>query len=283
MRVIRAKTAGFCMGVGLALQKLDDAITRVPQAGRRLLMLGPIIHNPQVLASYANRGVLRVDGIDEVCPGDTVVIRAHGIPRGDEIRLARLGATIVDATCPKVKRAQLAIAEATADGSPLHLFGEAEHPEVRGLISYAGGTCLVFGKGEISSLSPCTEKAVLAAQTTQDRSEFEALCTWFARDGNVRVLSTICDATRKRQEEAEKIARRVDVMVVVGGRESGNTRRLAEVVRSRGLPVLHVETPDELQELSLRKYAIAGITAGASTPKHLIDAVHELLENTTGK
>lgn len=271
------------MGVGLALQKLDDALARVPQTGRRLLMLGPIIHNPQVLASYADRGVLRADSLDEVCAGDTVVIRAHGIPREDESRLTRLGTTIVDATCPKVRRAQLAIAEATADGSPLYLFGEAEHPEVRGLVSYAGGPCLVFGKREIPSLPPCTKKTVFAAQTTQDRGEFEALCARFTRCGNVNILSTICDATRKRQEEAEEIARRVDVMVVVGGRESGNTRRLAEVVRSRGVPVLHVETPDELQELSLRKYDIAGITAGASTPKHLIDAVHELLENTTGK
>ena len=114
MKVMRAKTAGFCMGVGLALRKLDEAVAASAGRSGRLLMLGPIIHNPQALEAYAAKGVLRADSLDDIRPGDTVVIRAHGIPREDETRLAALGANVVDATCPKVKRAQLAIAEATA-------------------------------------------------------------------------------------------------------------------------------------------------------------------------
>ena len=192
---------------------------------------------------------------------------------------------MVDATCPKVKRAQLAIAEATADGRRLYLFGEAEHPEVRGLVSYAGGPCLVFDRQDAPSPPGRDEPAAVAAQTTQERSEFEALCARLATGGApLVVLSTICDATRRRQDEAAALARETDAVIVVGGRESGNTRRLADVVRAAGIPALHVETAEELREEdSLRNYAIVGITAGASTPKQLIDAVQHFLETQAGK
>lgn len=285
MKVIRARTAGFCMGVGLALRKLDEAVAASAGRAGRLLMLGPIIHNPQALEAYAARGVLRADSLDDIRPGDTVVIRAHGIPREDEARLAALGANVVDATCPKVKRAQLAIAEATADGRRLYLFGEAEHPEVRGLVSYAGGPCLVFDRQDAPSPPGRDEPAAVAAQTTQERGEFEALCARLAAGGApLVVLSTICDATRRRQDEAAALAREADAVIVVGGRDSGNTRRLADVVRAAGIPALHVETAEELREEdSLRNYAIVGITAGASTPKQLIDAVQHFLETQAGK
>lgn len=285
MKVMRAKTAGFCMGVGLALRKLDEAVAASAGRSGRLLMLGPIIHNPQALEAYAAKGVLRADSLDDIRPGDTVVIRAHGIPREDETRLAALGANVVDATCPKVKRAQLAIAEATADGRRLYLFGEAEHPEVRGLVSYAGGPCLVFDRQDAPSPPGRDEPAAVTAQTTQERSEFEALCARLATGGApLVVLSTICDATRRRQDEAAALARETDAVIVVGGRESGNTRRLADVVRAAGIPALHVETAEELREEdSLRNYAIVGITAGASTPKQLIDAVQHFLETQAGK
>ena len=144
--VLRAKTAGFCMGVGLALRKLDQAIKEhKSRSSGRLVMLGPIIHNPQVMNTYMQQGVVLAHSLDAVQPGDTVIIRAHGIPREDEVRLLDLGAHILDATCPKVKQAQLAIDEATRQGTSLYLFGEAEHPEVQGLVSYANGPCLVFG------------------------------------------------------------------------------------------------------------------------------------------
>ena len=177
--VLRAKTAGFCMGVGLALRKLDQALKehRARSSGR-LVMLGPIIHNPQVMNTYMQQGVVLAHSLDAVQPGDTVIIRAHGVPREDEARLLDLGAHVLDATCPKVKQAQLAIDEATRQGTSLYLFGEAEHPEVQGLVSYANGPCLVFG-----SLKELKEKqtfkdthnVVLAAQTTQEREEFEAI------------------------------------------------------------------------------------------------------------
>ena len=167
MNVIRVRTAGFCMGVGLALRKLDQALKEHPDTGEgRLVMLGPIIHNPQVLDAYTRLGVVCAHSLADVRPGDTVVIRAHGIPRDDEARLVGLGARVLDATCPRVKQAQLSIDEATRPGTSLYLFGEAEHPEVRGLVSYANSPCAVFGSlGELEAMQTFREEqdVVLAA------------------------------------------------------------------------------------------------------------------------
>lgn len=281
MKVIRAKTAGFCMGVGLALQKLDKALET--HHGRRILTLGPIIHNPQVLADYARRGVLCVQDPEAARPGDCVLIRAHGIPRQTQDVLIAGGALVVDATCPKVKKAQMAIDTATRENAArLLLFGEANHPEVRGLISYAAHGAHVFGSLEELRALPLEPggRYVLASQTTQDRRIFDAVERHLReRYPNIPVLATICDATRQRQAETRDIASHVDAMVIVGGRESGNTRRLADVAAAGGIPTFHVETAEELRPRMPAAYAVVGLTAGASTPKHLIDAVQRLLES----
>ena len=282
MNVIRAKTAGFCMGVSLALQKLDTALDEAAEIGKsngprgRICTLGPIIHNPQVLAFYEAKGVACVRDAVELLPDDRVIIRAHGIPRQEEERVR----ASVDATCPKVKKAQLAIARATRAGATLLLFGEADHPEVRGLVSYAHGPAHVFGSPEELAelrLDPA-HTHVLASQTTQDRETFTALeAALRARFPGLAVLSTICDATRERQEEARSIASSVDVMVIVGGRQSGNTRRLADVAALSGIDTFHVESADELDAKRFAQKTRAGLTAGASTPKSLIDAAENWL------
>ena len=283
MEVIRAKTAGFCMGVSLALQNLENALLR-EGAARRICTLGPIIHNPQVLEHFAARGVACVASADELGPGDHVLIRAHGLPREEEARLRASGATVEDATCPRVKGAQLAIARATGGGASLLLFGEADHPEVRGLVSYAAGEARVFGSlEELMALSLAAERPhVLASQTTQDRDAFAAIEAWLAtRLPELTVLNTICGATRERQEEARRLADAVDVMVVVGGRESGNTRRLAALAAQAGVETFHVERPEELDAKRFVTKSRAGLTAGASTPKSLIDATEEWLASLT--
>ncbi len=284
MEVVRAKTAGFCMGVSLALQKLDTALDEAVAAADgprgRIRTLGPIIHNPQVLAHYEAKGVVCVRDAAELRPGDRVIIRAHGIPRQEEDRVRAGGALVVDATCPKVKKAQLASARATRQGATLLLFGEADHPEVRGLVSYAHGPAYVFGsREELAGLRLDPGHAhVLASQTTQDRKTFSALeAALRARFPGLTVLSTICDATRERQDEARSIASSVDVMVVVGGRQSGNTRRLADVAALSGIDTFHVESADELDAKRFAQKTRAGLTAGASTPKSLIDAAENWL------
>ena len=178
-------------------------------------------------------------------------------------------------------QAQLAIDEATRQGTSLYLFGEAEHPEVQGLVSYANGPCLVFG-----SLKELKEKqtfkdthnVVLAAQTTQEREEFEAIKKTLAEGHSLSVLETICDATRRRQQEALMISQQAEAMIVVGGKTSGNTRRLADVAESCGIAVWHIEVPEELPLEALKPYGFIGLTAGASTPRSIIDAVQESLK-----
>ena len=275
MEVIRARLAGFCMGVGLALKKLDDLLAK--DTSRPIYMLGPIIHNPQVLEDYARRGVGLARTVAEVPAGARVVIRAHGIPADEESELLERGVEVVDATCPKVKRAQLLIGEQAEAGRRLLLYGEDDHPEVRGLLSYAGPEAFVFETpAELAAhpLDPQT-RYFLAAQTTQDRRGFEQIKADLAArlPEEVVVLQTICDATRLRQDEAIRLAARADCVVVAGGKASGNTRRLSQVIEAQGTPTVLVETVDDLTSVDVIKYARMGLTAGASTPKSIIDEI----------
>lgn len=268
------------MGVSLALKKLESALADKP--GARIRTLGPIIHNPQALADFESKGVICINSPDEARPHDHVLIRAHGVPREVENHLKLVCASVEDATCPKVKKAQLAIADATSGGATLLLFGEADHPEVAGLISYAAGPACVFGSPlELQGLRYESHAGlVLASQTTQDRGAFERIASWLlARHRDLNVLHTICDATRFRQEEALDIAHMVDVMIVIGGRSSGNTRRLASLASESGIETFHVETIAELTAADLAGKSLAGLTAGASTPEHLIDDAEKWLSS----
>lgn len=281
MEVVLAETAGFCMGVDLALRRLDKLVAAAE--GRPIFILGPIIHNPQVLKQYAEQGVILAETPDDVADDAYVVIRAHGITRQVEADLKARNIVIKDATCPRVKTAQLLIARHTREGQELLLYGEADHPEVQGLVSYAENGHFVFGSEEELANYALSRgvRYVLAAQTTQDRVLFDAMAEWLQNDPglDVTVLQTICDATKLRQKEANELAGRVDFMVVVGGYNSGNTRRLAQVVADHGTPCTHVETLTDLSLDALRQYARIGVTAGASTPRHLIDEVLDALEN----
>lgn len=280
--IVRATKAGFCMGVDLALRKLDRVLDSNVEGGV-ICTLGPIIHNPQVLSEYAQRGVMQIEQAAEVVKDSKVVIRAHGVPRDIQHDLQIRGADIVDATCPKVKKAQLLIAEQTANGRRLLLLGERHHPEVDGLLSYAGQAPIIFEKlDELCQIELNPESPYfLAAQTTQSRSEFNAVVAYVQEQlgKDIPVFDTICDTTRERQQEALNIARQVDVVVVVGGYNSGNTRRLAQVVQTQGVESIHIEHEDELPLDRLRMAKRIGLTAGASTPKERIDQVQDILSD----
>jgi 4-hydroxy-3-methylbut-2-enyl diphosphate reductase len=280
MDVLRAKTAGFCMGVDLALRKLDQILAE-NAAHAPIYTFGPLIHNPQVLEDYASKGVRRSEDPEAIDAGATVLIRAHGVPRRIDDALAARGLTVADATCPKVKKAQKLIARQADQGKILLLYGEEAHPEVRGLLSHASHGAMVFDSlEEIKALAlDPADSYFLAAQTTQDEAEFERIRDYlFALlSQEIPVLHTICDATQQRQEEAIAIAKQVDFMVVVGGRDSGNTRRLAKVAEAQGVPCAHVETEAELPLENMRGKSRIGLTAGASTPKNIIDSVEAIL------
>ena len=279
MKLIIAETAGFCMGVGMALRKLDLALED-PQHAGTIFTMGPIIHNPQVLEHYAAMGVRQAHTQDDVHTGDVVVIRAHGIPKQIQQSHAQRGAILIDATCPKVKKAQILIQKQAAHGKHLLLFGEPNHPEVQGLISYAQtyDTFETLEELQLLALSPA-RRYFLAAQTTQDKDLFDAIATYLktALDQDLPVLDTICTATKERQDEVRRIANKVQAMIIVGGKESGNTRRLAQIAGEAGIRAIHVETSSELPLEELTKYESIGLTAGASTPSDIISAVAEVI------
>ena len=268
------------MGVSLALKKMDDELKKKAD-NSRIVTFGSIIHNPQVIEDYRRQGVVQATALAELKQGDRVLIRAHGIPKADEQKLASLGVTIIDATCPKVKRAQLGIASMNAEGQNLLLFGEADHPEVQGLLSYANSSAKVFGSLEEFDNLALDHGAVyfLASQTTQEIEQYRKIALRAEERLGYKpvILNTVCTATRKRMQETTKLAREVDLVVVVGGYASGNTRRLAEAVKNEGKKALHIETPQDLDLNDLRGVKTIGLTAGASTPKYLIEATQKFL------
>ncbi len=279
MQIIRGRHAGFCMGVALALKKLDHTIEEFENS-RKIYTLGPIIHNRQVTDRYKNLGVVPIENIDRLQKGDVVVIRAHGVPKELEEDLQKKGVTIIDATCPKVKKAQKLIEEYSKKYTLL-LYGEKDHPEVKGLISRTNGNFLVFSsKNELKNLAlDVSTKYFLAAQTTQDKEEFLEIIEYLKN--NIRqdfpILHTICTATRQRQQEAIEIAKKVDLMIVIGGFHSGNTRRLFQVVKNTNTPCIHIETYKDLPKDIIKNKEVIGITAGASTPDYIIDEVEQFL------
>lgn len=280
MNLIIARTAGFCMGVGMALRKLDRAIAAKGYSGK-IFTLGPIIHNPQVLQQYASRGILQAKRPEETQPGDVVVLRAHGIPLHVQRAYEQHGVHIIDATCPKVKKAQILIQKQANQEKHLLLFGEPNHPEVQGLISYAQKYDIFETLNELKNLKTSADtRYFLAAQTTQDKDLFNIITTYLRMtlDPNIPVLDTICTATKERQDEVRSIANKVEAMIIVGGRESGNTRRLAQIAEETGVRTIHVETSAELPLEEIRQYAAVGLTAGASTPAQIIEDVAKSIQ-----
>lgn len=270
------------MGVSLAVRKLDKAIAeKIPGLG--LYTLGPIIHNPVLVAEYEARGAICLKDHSLAEPSSTVVVRAHGLPCHIEESLQERGLNIIDATCPKVKSAQLSIRNAQRHGGSLLLYGEKDHPEVQGLLSYADSSAMVFSSlEELAQLPLATSQHYfIAAQTTQDKAIFAKAVDWLKNKlgQDIPVLSTICDATHKRQDDVIELAGRVKSMVIVGGMNSGNTRRLAEIAAGKGIFTVHCEGPEELPLDKLKELQPVGLSAGASTPDTQINAIETILIN----
>jgi 4-hydroxy-3-methylbut-2-enyl diphosphate reductase len=256
---------------------------------------GPLIHNPQVLQLLGDKGVkalneeewekdLReIKGKDSV----TVIIRAHGITPEERQRIKDLGVRILNATCPHVGKVQGIIKRHALQGYATLIWGDKDHAEVIGLLGYTGGKGIVLNSPEELASLPPYEKVCLVAQTTQDRHRFEAFAEAVREKyPGAKIFNTICESTHRRQQEVISLAQKVDAMVVVGGKESGNTRRLAKISEEAGVPTFHIETEKDLNLKALSPYPAIGITAGASTPTWLIAHVVERLktvESARGK
>ena len=275
MKVILAKHAGFCMGVRRAVV---TTLQLVESARTPIATFGPLIHNPQVLEMLAEKGV---QVLEEV-PADTkatVVIRAHGVPPARKRRLEESGVVVEDATCPRVVKVQAIIDKYRRQGYTTIIIGDRDHAEVEGLMGHAGRVGLVVSRMEDIYDLKLSAPYIVVSQTTQDEEMFQAItAAILARYPGGKVFNTICDSTHKRQDEVRQMCWEVDALVVVGGRNSANTKRLAEIADGLNCPVFLVETESELDGEKLRGYQSVGVTAGASTPAWIIREVVETLE-----
>ncbi len=273
MPVTVAETAGFCFGVNRAVNTVYDLLKQ----GKPAATLGPIIHNPQIVADLERRGVRAVEEPEETPPGSVLVIRSHGVPQSVTDKLDRLGIPYVDATCPFVKKIHDLAKQAGKEGKTFLLCGDQDHPEVQGIIGHCTGEYFVIrGQAELEKLlennSDLAKKPLaIAAQTTFRVEEWEncletlkKVCT------NATVFATICNATARRQKEARALAQRCDYMIVVGGRDSSNTAKLRDICEESCETYL-VEKADELPVFPAG--SSIGITAGASTPASIIKEV----------
>ncbi|MCP4687641.1 MAG: 4-hydroxy-3-methylbut-2-enyl diphosphate reductase, partial [Desulfobacterales bacterium] len=275
MKLFIAKTAGFCMGVRRAV----DLVLGAPGKHEApIYTFGPLIHNPQVLELLEEKGITVLNTIPESGSG-TVLIRAHGVPPEIKEGLTDAGFKVIDATCPRVIKVQTIIRKHARQGCAAIIVGDEDHPEVTGLLGYAGARGFVVGSLEELEALPPFDKAIIVAQTTQNTRLFEAIGQWAGeRFPHYKVFDTICDSTAKRQAEVKQLAASMDAVVVVGGRDSGNTRRLAEIAGQNGKPSFHVETESDLDARTLASARRVGITAGASTPNWIIKRIYRSLE-----
>ncbi len=280
MEIILAETAGFCMGVRRAV---DTTMELVEKGEEHIVTFGPLIHNPQVLELLKQQGVGILTEIPAKIEG-TVIIRAHGIPPRQKKELAAAGATVIDATCPRVLKVQAIIKKFLERNYFTVIIGDKNHAEVNGLLGYAGKQgAVVSNENDIEGLDLPADY-IIVSQTTQDKNVFDRLSHKItARFPGGQVFNTICDSTHKRQDEVRKLCREVDVIVVVGGRNSANTARLGDVARSMSRPVFVVETEDELNPRDFTRYKTVGVTAGASTPNWMIERVTKALQEKMDK
>lgn len=287
MEVIRAGVLGFCMGVRRAV---DFAINET-QTGSPVFSLGPLIHNPIALADLEVQGIKSVDSLDQL-PSDrncSVIIRAHGIEPNMEKALRASGVNFVDATCPNVKANQLKAEELSRLGYCLFLAGEAKHAEVEGILGYVkcssnDAFCEITGNAsdagkaakKLYSINSDVKTAILG-QTTISEKEYleisEAVRIFFP---NLEVIQTICTATKERQEALNDLLHQVDAVIVAGGKNSANTRRLLYIAEESGKPCALVEDPLEIPDFFFTCEKV-GLCAGASTPDSVIGMIEERL------
>ena len=278
MQVELAKSAGFCFGVQRAVDTVYKKIEE--NSAEKIYTYGPIIHNEEVIKDMEKKGVeviLSEEELKQIESG-IVIIRSHGVPKRICDLLDENGVRYVDATCPFVKKIHRIVEEKSRDGYHIVIIGNREHPEVMGIEGWAQGPATIIQTEEEArafELVSESEKVCVVAQTTFNYNKFKDLVEKFEKKGyDILVLNTICNATQERQVEAERIASQVDAMIVIGGKNSSNTRKLYEICQKECKDTYYIQPLDDLNPESVNSVRSVGITAGASTPKKIIEEVH---------
>jgi len=279
MKIIVAKTAGFCFGVKRAI---DIAFKIAKEKRKGIFTLGPIIHNPQVVEKLKEKGIIPIDNIKTREKISALIIRTHGIPLSLSQEIAARGCEIIDATCPFVKKAQYYAKLLSEEGYQVVILGEKNHPEVISLMSYADNDAIVVDGNR--PLPKLKNKVGIVVQTTQPLESLKKILAEAAEHTKeLKVYNTICNSTALRLKETGKMAGSVDVMFVVGGKNSANTTQLTKLCSSFSVPTFHIETATEIKEDWVKGTQSIGITAGASTPKWIIKEVEKRITDIGGE
>ncbi|MBN1794822.1 MAG: 4-hydroxy-3-methylbut-2-enyl diphosphate reductase [Candidatus Omnitrophica bacterium] len=277
MEIILATHSGFCYGVERAVKKAEEAL----RSEGTVKSLGPIIHNPPTVEMLAERGLGVADSLDEIDSG-TVVIRAHGAAPEVYQKAREKGIRVVDTTCPFVTSARHSAEKLVQEGYQLIIVGEKTHPEVIGIYEAVDHQAIVVrDASELSLIDTDAMKRVgIVAQTTQQLDVFKAVIDFFIRTNvtELRIFNTICKDTLDRQEEVEALSRQCDCVLVVGGKNSSNTKKLFRICQMMGVRAFQIETTGEIQGEWFDAVRRVGVVSGASTPKSIIDDVLSVLQ-----
>lgn len=277
IKVVTAKRAGFCFGVKRAV----DIAFAAARGSKRVFTLGPIIHNPQVINKLKSEGVLPIESIDNQ-KIKTLIIRTHGVPKEISDRLNKKTYEVIDATCPFVKKAQYYAGLLREEGYQVVIIGDKEHPEVKGLMSYAGPDAVVINKDD--PMPKLKSRVGVVVQTTQPVTVLKKFVgDSMDRVKELKVFNTICNSTALRLKETKRIAKEADAVIVVGGKNSANTTQLAGFCISMSVPTYHIETASEVKKEWFKDVEKVGITAGASTPDWIIEEVTDRIRHIGGK
>lgn len=272
MEIKIAKNAGFCFGVKRAV---NIAFKLGKQCPNTVFTLGPIIHNPQVVKELEKKSIHMIDDLNKIDSG-TMIVRSHGLPPNLIKQAKDKGIAIVDATCPFVKKVQKYALSLMNEGYPVLLIGDKDHPEVIAIRGYLNSDIIICSSPDKIDFLKLPKKLGVVAQTTQDYESFKLIISKLINNfTELKIYNTICDSTIIRQKSALKLAREVELMIVIGGKNSANTNRLANICNTINQNTYLIETPDEVNKSWFIGIKKLGITAGASTPKWMIDKVIE--------
>ncbi len=274
MEVILAKSRGFCFGVRRAVETVYEEIEK----GEDIYTYGAIVNNEEVVGDLQKKGVKVIEGREELkkVTSGTIVIRAHGVAKDVYEQIESQGLKLIDATCPFVKRIHKIVEKESSEGKLIVVVGSAVHPEVEGIVGWCKTPAVIVETlKEASDFETENGKEIcIVSQTTFNYNKFQDIVEIFQKkDYNVSVANTICNATEERQKEAKEIAASVDVMIVIGGRHSSNTRKLYEICSKECANTYFIQTLDDLHLELPKSVRLVGITAGASTPNNIIEEV----------
>lgn len=277
MKVLMAAKCGFCPGVRNAISTAEKILDEAESDGP-VYSLGPVIHNKDEVERLRKAGLQTVDSIDQMDSG-TVLIRSHGVAPSELDRLKEQGFHIVDATCVLVKRLQQIVKQLEAEGYEVVIIGEENHPEVQGVVGCVRDVVVVAGEGDLDKL-PRDGRLGIVCQTTQSPERLGRMLGAIGRGSfrELKVINTLCKEAIKRQESAIELCQQVDIMFVLGGLHSANTRRLADLCKKHNEATFHLQNWDELDKNVLSGKIVAGVTAGASTPNWVIEEFVKHLE-----